>query len=55
MVRQTVGTVIVSLLSFSGIESWPEALERLVVSMDSQNPHEQEVSPFLQRGRSRPC
>lgn len=44
MVRQTVGTVIVSLLNDQGVESWPEALAKLMGALDSPNTEEQEVS-----------
>lgn len=43
MVRQTVGTVIVSLLNDQGIESWTEALVKLMGSLDSPSTEEQEV------------
>jgi hypothetical protein len=43
MVRQTVGTVIVSLLNDQGVESWTEALAKLMGSLDSPNTEEQEV------------
>lgn len=47
MVRQTVGTVIVSLLNDQGVESWTEALAKLMGALDSPNSEEQEVSLLL--------
>lgn len=48
MVRGTVGTVIVSLLNNQGIESWTEALAKLMGGLDSPNNDEQEVCPAVE-------
>lgn len=44
MVRTTVTIVIDSLLMAHGVSSWPEAMGKLVQSMDSQNEAELDVS-----------
>lgn len=44
MVRSTVGTVIVSLLTAQGVENWTEAVGALIAGMESTNELEQEVS-----------
>lgn len=43
-VRQTVGTVIVNVMSKEADGAWPEGLEALMKGIDSEDPNEQEVS-----------
>ena len=46
MIRNTVSTVIDTLLIELGPTNWPEALSRLMELVDSPDPHTQEVRPL---------